>query len=665
MTNERPADNVSPKELSALGTGVDLQKLTGQKNYLSWKRDFKLVAQAKGLWEIIAGTEKILMKPDRTDYFLPVTRTSARQKKKSDDEDTPTASDQTARIAEYRLDLDEYRENEQKVRLAMSLIIHWVDASIRGKLQKAQTPTEVWSTLEQQYKMQAARSLHIAQDEMESIHLSKCKGMQDYINRHELKRMDIEDSGGVYSDEQLTAKLLRGLSNEYTSFLDQYYFLQDVDGVDAIGLSGITSRLLTHESKLDRRKTVNSAARDSETKEPNTNNQQKNQKKDNKKPREKCPVEGCGKWGHTEDKCWVKHPELKKARDDKKEEAKGDKPKTEDDKKKFVATAEAEPPKKKFAAMAQIKQEDYLAAIDQANRRDQIELAVALEDLNHWHSPLCKTFLDASSSDSFLDFGDDLRRMFADDSDIHASPHDQDKTQTMDQSIPTPIFLQDNPYEMAIFLNTVDADLSVFKHVTANLTFEEKEILAIFRRTIEGTVLNDQERLTVIFTTIPDHKNWPKSTVECVLKAQEYVRDKLKHRIMLLGERREDGTPTVWEPTDDASFGGPDLQGLHRAIYGIEDAPNPFIDHLSKMTFEPENISEYHSDQAPQKKGSVEDMEVEGKDGALHLGKEVFESSVRCAKRPEPPFTYQETQPRDDKIDWEAFFISTSGDHTA
>ena len=65
MTNTRSADTTDPKELSARGTGVDLQKLIGQKDYLGWKRDFKLVAQAKGLWGIIDGIEDIPGKPDR------------------------------------------------------------------------------------------------------------------------------------------------------------------------------------------------------------------------------------------------------------------------------------------------------------------------------------------------------------------------------------------------------------------------------------------------------------------------------------------------------------------------------------------------------------------------------------------------------------------------
>lgn len=101
--------NVIPDELSAEGTGVALERLTGQKNYLRWCRAFKLVAQCKGIWDLYTGEEGILDKPLKSDYFQPTVR--KRIHGKTDKEPaTPTddnmpASDRSVAIAEYCIDL--------------------------------------------------------------------------------------------------------------------------------------------------------------------------------------------------------------------------------------------------------------------------------------------------------------------------------------------------------------------------------------------------------------------------------------------------------------------------------------------------------------------------------------------------------------------------------
>ncbi|EPE29662.1 hypothetical protein GLAREA_00822 [Glarea lozoyensis ATCC 20868] len=136
---------------------MDLERLAGQSNYLRWSSDFKLIAQCKGVWSIIAGEEEILAKPNRSDYFESTVRTSDRLKSKEPAVEKPsdqqTPSDQSARIAEYRLDLDEYEDNERRARLAMMLIIYWTDPSIRGTLLQYDTPAAIWKVVKDQYQM--------------------------------------------------------------------------------------------------------------------------------------------------------------------------------------------------------------------------------------------------------------------------------------------------------------------------------------------------------------------------------------------------------------------------------------------------------------------------------------------------------------------------------
>lgn len=54
--------------LSAQGTGVNLQVLRGQQNFIRWARDFQVVAQARGLWDVISGRERAHAPPNADDY---------------------------------------------------------------------------------------------------------------------------------------------------------------------------------------------------------------------------------------------------------------------------------------------------------------------------------------------------------------------------------------------------------------------------------------------------------------------------------------------------------------------------------------------------------------------------------------------------------------------
>ncbi|OBT54919.1 hypothetical protein VE04_06572 [Pseudogymnoascus sp. 24MN13] len=170
--------------LSTADTGIDLERLQGQQNYLRWCRDFKIVAQAKGVWQIISSVESIMKKPDRHEYFQTTREFSHSAAAKEEGEDAaeadaevevegkseqaeevqPTLTHQevSLRIAEYKLDLEEYEKNDKKVRNARSLIAYWVDPVVRGNLQEYMDPYDSWLWLKSQYGMQPRRALDIA-----------------------------------------------------------------------------------------------------------------------------------------------------------------------------------------------------------------------------------------------------------------------------------------------------------------------------------------------------------------------------------------------------------------------------------------------------------------------------------------------------------------------
>ena len=119
---------MSTSDLSAGEFGVSLQRLTGQDNYNQWLRDFRVIAQLKGVWKFYNGKEPILAKPNRDTYLRTKSkRTGAdvaviASASDSHSQEKSTSEDNTLKVAEYKLDLEEYRENDQKARLALSLL---------------------------------------------------------------------------------------------------------------------------------------------------------------------------------------------------------------------------------------------------------------------------------------------------------------------------------------------------------------------------------------------------------------------------------------------------------------------------------------------------------------------------------------------------------------
>ena len=237
-------------DLTADGSGVDLERLRGQDNYHSWSQDFQLLAELKGVWELYTGDEVALNKPNREQYGIkklnPVTNNDTGEVEMID---KPNA-DTSAYIAQYKLELEEYDRNHKKVRLARALLGYWVDKAIRGQIIRIDSPKEQSEWLKRQYKMHGTRALDLALARYENCTIDQFKDAQSYINALTAIRNEIKEHGENIKDAQLISKLIRGLepSPHFAAFLDQYYYMQGIPGVDNT-LDSVTGRILTYESK--------------------------------------------------------------------------------------------------------------------------------------------------------------------------------------------------------------------------------------------------------------------------------------------------------------------------------------------------------------------------------------------------------------------------------
>ena len=334
-------------KLNTEGTGINLQILRGQQNFACWSRDFQIVAQAKGLWDVITGFESPIEQPSIDDYDFasglnhakidesiagPSTgndtpereskiRTESGKRRRNrkttlgpeevmklqrdaadehsgDISPIPTKPilDFQSKLALYKFNLDAFEKNQKKLNQAMALIVCWVDPTIRGRLQQYYMPHNAWLYLISQYKMSDVRALELALDRFEQITISKCKNAQDYLNELESSQQDILDAGGDCSDQAIISKMVQGLSNQYSRFVDNYHFFRDND-MAATDLNQMTSRLLTFESDLQQHGNLRSVL------------QVQQQFQDRKTM--KCTT--CNKSGHTSNRCWTTHPELKKS----------------------------------------------------------------------------------------------------------------------------------------------------------------------------------------------------------------------------------------------------------------------------------------------------------------------------------------------------------------
>lgn len=159
---------------------------------------------------------------------------------------------------------------------------------------------------------------------MGRLRLEDCKSMQDYLNQHELLKLDILEANGSYDDTQLISKIFRGLSWRYNNFVDQYHLLNENDDIK---LKDITTKLLTYESKLlERNEDKRNNARDKKAKEDKKDSKEEGKSKEKKK----CSYEPCGKIGHLEEDCRTKKRHLAEKDNDKN---KGN-PKSENDRSK-------------------------------------------------------------------------------------------------------------------------------------------------------------------------------------------------------------------------------------------------------------------------------------------------------------------------------------------
>ena len=319
------------------------EQLQGKRNARAWKRKFKVAALGKGVWDVFTGVYTAVQCPEIKDYGLENAQDVATgtDKTNENDKDTETGTsdkgdkeatkpkrkarttlgpdeindfikfaaketaeqkkglDFNSRMTLYKFTLDEYDKGRKITATALALLINWVHESLRGQLESFTDPKQAYEHLLARYSVTDARAREMAENQFNSIYITRFTSAQDYINAIENSTQDILEAGGYCDDPMIISKIIRGLRGHpmYKDFATQYHLLRDID-TKFEDLDHVITQLLTFES-------TNFPEPDfrfpTETKYRFAGRNGPAGMREQRKPREKCTA--CGIWGHNENVC--------------------------------------------------------------------------------------------------------------------------------------------------------------------------------------------------------------------------------------------------------------------------------------------------------------------------------------------------------------------------
>ena len=329
---------------------ISSDQLQGKRNARSWKRQFKVAALGKGVWDVFNGIYSAVACPDPKDYGLQNAQQDATEVSSShtDDEKSKiedgkgkrkaratlgpdeiqdfirksaeTAVEQKrgldfkSRMTLYKFTLEEYDKGRKTIATAMALLIVWVHPSLRGQLETFTDPKEAFDHLLSRYSVTDARAREMAENLFNGIYVTRFISAQNYINAIENAQQDILEAGGYCDSTMMISKIIRGLRGHpmYKDFATQYHLLRDID--DKFNdLDHVITQLLTFESSNLPEPDFRSYGASQDFRSYGSNQYETRRvfgpRNAKQQPRTKCS--GCNIWGHNETECMKTHPELR------------------------------------------------------------------------------------------------------------------------------------------------------------------------------------------------------------------------------------------------------------------------------------------------------------------------------------------------------------------
>jgi hypothetical protein len=172
-----------------------------------------------------------------------------------------------------------------------------VDPAIRSIIADIADPHKAFLEIKFICQMSNTRALNITLANIEEIKFTKKNTVASFLNNILLLQSDINDLSGSYSDDQVIAKVLRSLPSTFLPFIIPWNLLAGTPSLPNT-IKELYSQLLIAEARFPKMIT-------------HPRDQRRQSGRIDKHANRLLPC--CNKMGtHAEDKCWIKHPELRK-----------------------------------------------------------------------------------------------------------------------------------------------------------------------------------------------------------------------------------------------------------------------------------------------------------------------------------------------------------------
>lgn len=273
-------------------------KFDGYDHHI-WKFEITNKLQSKGLWKIVhegkdSYKQQLLMELNSqiNDIMNDVNTLNDVSASTDPSTSTNTANTDLSRISSY--DKNNIRELKRQITIidqtidkidkkAIMIIDKSLTKKIKNRIITCESSKDVWDTIERYYGFKDQFSIAQLKHKYNSFKMKERGNLSYYITKLNQYRLELQSNGSVITESDHIHKILHGLTNDYSSFVQSFIALsQEITAIE------LENRLLKLET--------------------NKNNMENNGKKGGyayKSNMTKCSY--CHKPGHTKEKCWKLH----------------------------------------------------------------------------------------------------------------------------------------------------------------------------------------------------------------------------------------------------------------------------------------------------------------------------------------------------------------------
>lgn len=248
-------------------TGLKVEILLGQGNYTRWARDLKLAAEGKDVWTLITPSsiaeedrEEILTKPRRpTKPDLSAAKYTTIGTRGATSDGETAAKQEIFRtdnnnyqldITEYKLNVEAFKEQQERIRDARTLLLSTVTPTIRDSVSTKVIPSELMTAIKDLCKMSDSQALAFCYQKLDNIKYGDFTSISTFINTVTTHQQEIHSLSGTYGDEQVISKVIGLLPEPYNDFKRYWNMLSGSPSLPR-DLHTLHTHLLGEETRLE------------------------------------------------------------------------------------------------------------------------------------------------------------------------------------------------------------------------------------------------------------------------------------------------------------------------------------------------------------------------------------------------------------------------------